>query len=330
MNDHSDKPKILLTGSTGFIGTHTAHHLVDQGYRLRCLVRKTSDTSRLPKGVELTEGHLLNFDSLRKAVKDCQGVIHVGGVVRVKRVRDFYVINRDGTSNIVKAAREEGVERFVLCSSLAAAGPSSPGSHRRWDDEPQPVTEYGKSKLSGEEMLQKGAGEMWWSIVRPPSVYGPWDIAFLTLVKWVKRGFKLRIGDGKTVISLIHASDLARALTLTIEADRPSGKIWFATDGADHDLPELTEAIERALDREARWINIPKWVTPAVAWLIEMFAEFRGDAALLSRAKLAELMQPAWTCDDEPFREATGYREKFNLTEGMAQTVEWYLDHKWI
>jgi nucleoside-diphosphate-sugar epimerase len=116
--------RVLVTGGTGFVGTHTVQHLVRQGYVVRCLVRSTSDRSRLPEEVELAEGHLLNFASLQRAAADCWGVIHVGGVVRVRVARDFLRVNRDGTANLTKAAREAGVERFVLCGSQAAAGPT--------------------------------------------------------------------------------------------------------------------------------------------------------------------------------------------------------------
>ncbi|MDP8240768.1 MAG: NAD-dependent epimerase/dehydratase family protein [Candidatus Hatepunaea meridiana] len=322
--------KILLTGSTGFVGTHTAQHLVERGYNLRCLVRNTSDTSRLPRNVELATGSLSNYESLKRAVKGCWGVMHVGGIVRAQQVRDFYLVNRDGTSNLITAACEAGVERFMLCSSIAAVGPSTPARQRQTDERPNPITDYGRSKLAGEEVLQKGAGEMWWCVVRPPPVYGPWDVAFYTLVKWVNRGFKIRLGEGKMPLSIIHGADLARAMTLAIEADHPSGAKWFATDGADHDLPELLGAIESALDKNARWITIPEWIAPGVARIIEFTAKLRGDTALLSRQKLDEMLQPAWTCDDEPLRKATGYREMFNLEDGMRQTVEWYFEQRWI
>ena len=330
VENQAEKRLLLLTGATGFIGTHTAQLLVQQGYRLRCLVRKSSDVSRLPKDVELAEGHLLKYESLQQAVRGCWGVIHVGGVIRVKQRRDFYLINRDGTANMVKAAREAGVERFLLCSSLAAAGPSAPDERREWDELPKPVTDYGKSKLAGEEAVQKGAGEMWYCIVRPPSVYGPWDRAFLTLVKWVRRGIKIKLGDGKMPFAVIHCADLARAMAMAIEADHPSGAIWFATDGRDHTVPEIMKIIEEALEKETRWVTIPEWVAPAVVRGIELFAEMRGGKALFSRDKLSELMQPAWTCNDEPFREATGYCEMFNLSDGLHQTVKWYKQQGWI
>jgi len=329
MKNRSEKP-ILLTGSTGFVGTHTARQLVDQGCRVRCLVRKTSDVSRLPSEAEQTVGHLMNYESLKQAVKGCQAVIHVGGIVRARQPREFYLVNRDGTANLTKAAVEAGVGRFVLCSSQAAAGPSTPDRRRRWADPPNPVTEYGKSKLSGEEALQKRAGDMWYCIIRPPAIYGPFDYGFYTLVRWIKWGFKLKLGAGKMPIALIHVADLARVLTLALAANHPSGAVWFATDGGDHTLLEINAAIENALGKRARWITIPEWVAPGIASVIELVAGISGGAALLSRNKLNELTQPAWTCDDTPFREATGFKERFDLYTGWQDTVDWYRANGWI
>lgn len=333
MNDLSDlviKPTVLLTGATGFIGTHTVKMLLEDGYNVRCLVRPTSDISRLPKEVELIEGHLLNYHSLQAAVQDCWGVMHVGGVVRVKHIRDFYLVNRDGTSNLVKAARKAGVERFLLCSSQAAGGPSRVDRRRRVEDISTPVTEYGRSKAAGEDALRGDAGEMWWCIVRPPAVYGPWDVAFLTFVKWVQRGFKLRLGSGKMPFSLIHGEDLARAMIKALRSNYKSRATWYATDGQDHTMQDLGEAVERALGKRAIWLTIPLWAAPSIAKLIESLARARGETALLSRQKVIELVQPAWTCDDTPFRRETNYKERYQLIDGMAQTVDWYKKSGWI
>ena len=173
MSDDADSRggdrRLLLTGGTGFVGVHAARHLLQKGHRLRCLVRPTSDRSRLPEGIELAEGQLLNFESLQRAAEGCREVVHLGGLTRAGNPRDFHLINRDGTANLVRAAREGGVERFILCSSQSAAGPSTPQRRRLDRDPPGPVSEYGRSKLEGEEALKTGAGEMWWCILRPPS-----------------------------------------------------------------------------------------------------------------------------------------------------------------
>jgi len=328
-NDSSFRT-IFLTGATGFVGVHAAHELVRSGYRVRCLVRKGSERKRLPEAVELIEGALSDEASLRQGVEGCWGVMHIGGIVRARNMDEFLRVNRDGTALLAKVAREAGVERFTLCSSQAAGGPGTRERRRSVDDPPAPVTYYGRSKLAGEEALAENAGNLWWSIIRPPAVYGPYDYAFFTFVEWVKWGFKLRLGDGRNLFALIHVEDLARALRLALEADAPSGRIWYATDGVNHTLFDMGDAVEKAVGKKAIWIPIPMSAAPAIARVIETIANARGEIALLSRQKVIELTQPAWTCDDEPLRRETGYQNQFDLTSGMAQTVRWYREKGWI
>lgn len=284
----------------------------------------------MPEEVEFVVGDVTDMSNLPNAVRDCFGVVHVGGVVKARRTEHFYAVNRDGATNLIKAARDAGVERFVLCSSQAAGGPSHSDLRRKPDDLPEPVSEYGRSKLAGEAMLQKHAGDMWHWTIRPPAVYGPYDVAFLSLVRGVKYGVKLNIGSRDNKFALIHGEDLAQALILGLSADSPSGKIWYATDGADHTSRELGAAVEQAMNRKAIDLNIPVGIVRMTASFNEILAGITGGSALLSREKIAELTQPNWTCDDSGFRQVTGFKQRFNLTDGMKQTVNWYREHWWI
>ncbi|MFH0766381.1 MAG: NAD(P)-dependent oxidoreductase [Calditrichota bacterium] len=323
------KPLILLTGGTGFVGAPTAHRLIQAGFRVRALARPTSDRTRLPAKAQPIIGHLLNYQSLQEAVKDCWGVIHVAGAVKVDKPRDFYRVNRDGSANLVRAAAEAGVVRFVLCSSQAAAGPSPDIHPVKPEDPPHPITEYGRSKLAGEQVLQENAGAVWWSVIRPPAVYGPFDTAFLPLARAVKHGFKFRIGKGSK-FSLIYVEDLAEALTLMLVAGTPSGEIHYATDGAEHTVEELADSLEKALGKTARWIKIPVSAANGAALVNETLAKLFNKTPFFNRQKILELTQPVWTCDDSSLRQSVGYREKYNLQQGMAQTIRWYKQKGWL
>src|SRR5256886_11516969 len=118
--------------------------------------------------------------------------------------------NRDGTANRLEAAAEAPPRRFVLVSSLAAAGPTTPG-HPVDERRPQvPVSDYGRSKLAAEVLVR--AMSFPWTIVRPPIVYGEWDHGILTAFKLVRVGVVPRFGDGSQQLSVIYAGDLAEAL----------------------------------------------------------------------------------------------------------------------
>lgn len=299
------------------------------GYKIRCLVRPRSDRSHLPSGAEIVQGHILDFNSLKSSMKGCRAVIHIAGVVKVKQERDFFLINRDGVANVAKAASESGVERFLLCSSLAAAGPPLDETPRKPDDPPHPITVYGKSKLQGEEALKNCAENMWWGIIRPPAVYGPSDTSFLPLIKSIKRGFALKLGQGSK-FSLIYAGDLARSMLLLLEINHSSGSIWYATDGYVHTDDELTNTISSILKTNPKKITIPIPIIKSLGALNQTIAGMTGKTAFFGKDKVRELTCPIYTCDDTTLREETGYREQWDLFDGMTQTINWYKSQGWL
>ncbi len=321
--------KIFLTGGTGFVGSNTAHYLVEIGYNLRCLVRPTSDRSTLPPGVELAEGHLTDKESLRRGVEDCWGAVHIGGAVKAASLQDFYTINREGTALLTQVARESGVERFIYCSSQAAAGPAKGARRIKESDAPVPVTNYGRSKLAGERALAENADGMWWCIVRPPAVYGPKDTSFLSLAKGIKRGFKLRLGQGSK-FSIIHAADLSRAFVLALEADQPPGGIYFATDGRNHDDRELSGLIEAILKKKAFMLRIPVSAALAAAAVNSLAGKLTGKTVFITPDKIRDLTQGSYICDDSLLRDATGYKEQYDLETGLKQTIDWYQEKGWL
>src|SRR5204863_6941414 len=139
---------------------------------------------------------------------------------------EFMKANRDGTANVVEAAAAAPhPPRVVLVSSVAAAGPSRPGQPIDEGRPPAPVTDYGRSKLAGELIVR--TGEVPWTIVRPPVVYGEWDRELLKIFKMTRRGVAAVFRDGSQELSVIYAGDLAQALIAagTTATDRKSTRL---------------------------------------------------------------------------------------------------------
>jgi len=245
------------------------------------------------------------------------------------RIDDFYRVNRDGTENLVRVARKAGLSRFLYCSSQAAAGPATGSDPRTALDPPTPITDYGKSKLAGEEAVKLAAGDMWWCIIRPPAVYGPLDLSFLPYIRGIKAGVKLRIGKGMK-FSLIYVSDLARALILALENRQSSGAIWFVTDGEAHTDLEIAEVVEQALNKHALAVNIPLWIAYGAAGINELLGKIRATPAFFSWQKVSELSSPNYTCDDRSFRRLTGFKSELDVRTGFKLTVDWYRSHGWL
>ena len=146
--------RILLTGASGFLGSHIAEQLNRQGAEVRALVRSTSDTRFLEglQNVTIQRGTLSDEDSLLAATDGVEGIIHAAGLVKARRSGDFYETNERGTANLLQAAKKNApdIERFVLISSLAVMGPSEDGRPVPEGASPNPVTHYGRSKLAAE------------------------------------------------------------------------------------------------------------------------------------------------------------------------------------
>src|SRR6185312_13128446 len=164
--------RVLVTGATGFVGSHLAEALRRRGDEVTVLARSARKAAALaPLGVRVVAGDLHDRDALRRAVEGQDLVHHVAGVIAARREADFMVANRDGTRNVVQAAEAAEVGRLVFVSSMAAAGPTIKGRPLRGDELTRPVTGYGRSKLAAEQVVT--ASRLAWTIVRPPIVYGP-------------------------------------------------------------------------------------------------------------------------------------------------------------
>ncbi|HLL82361.1 MAG TPA: NAD-dependent epimerase/dehydratase family protein, partial [Longimicrobium sp.] len=182
----------LITGGTGFVGGHLAAHLVRQGWKLRALVRPTSDTAALRAlGADLVSGDLDAADAIAAAADGADTVFHLAGATTAPSEAAFRRANTQGTRNVVSGVLRAGAKprRLVYASSYAACGPAVDGRPRRIGETPAPISAYGRSKLDGEAEARAAEGQgVEVVVLRVPAVYGPGDRAsFLPLFKLVKR-----------------------------------------------------------------------------------------------------------------------------------------------
>ena len=182
--------KVLVTGASGFLGSHIAEALVKDGHDIRVLVRETSDR-RFLAGFPHEEaiGDVTHPASLPPALAGVAAVVHAAGLVKARSPEEFDAVNAKGTANLLAALDEAapGLRRFVYVSSLAAHGPSEDGRPRPPDAPPLPITAYGRSKLKGEELVRAWRGSTRAVIIRPPVIYGPRDsqlLPFFRLARW--------------------------------------------------------------------------------------------------------------------------------------------------
>ena len=324
--------KVLVTGASGFLGGHVAEALSARGDHVRALVRKTSDTKLLKglKGVELFEGSVEQVDRVREAVDGVDAIVHCAGIVKARSDDEFFTVNVGGTSNLVEAARGRKLKRFVHVSSLEAAGPSDDGAPVPVEQE-NPVTAYGRSKLAAEKVVLSAREAMPVTVLRPGAIYGPRDGEIFEMFQSIQRGLLPMVAGGKARGVWIYATDAASACVRAIDADVPSGGVYFVDDGCGAlALRDMLADAEKAMGKKALVrANLPKPLFMAVARGVEIFGRISGKAVMLTREKADMLLQD-WVCSSEATRKDLGWEPKVPWSEGVVMAVKWYRENGWL
>jgi nucleoside-diphosphate-sugar epimerase len=321
--------KALVTGATGFVGSHLIEALRLGGVEVTALARSPKKAAALStQGIRIVSGDLHDHASLEQAATDQDVVYHVAGVVAARSEAEFLAANRDGTVNLVAAAERRGRPRFVLVSSLAAGGPSKHGAPLNGSEPPKPVTAYGRSKLASEGAVK--ASGLPWSIVRPPIVYGPRDREVLKLFRIARLGFVPVFGDGSQELSAVHAVDLASALMAVGNSPAAIGRTYNACHPEVFTSAELGRAIGVAMGRQVGTLRIPAVLGRAVLASTETLARLTGQTTILTTDKANEFFQPGWTGDPTPLIRECGWRARYDLRSGLADTYQWYRTAGWL
>lgn len=325
--------RVLVTGATGFLGSHIAEQLARQGHDVRVLVRRTSDRSFL-RHIEAEEalGDVTQPDTLPAAVEDVDAVVHAAGLTKARSAAEFEAVNAGGTANLLAAlGPAHPLRRFVLISSLGAHGPSQDGRPRPLEAPPAPVTAYGRSKLRAEELVRSWAGDgRPTTIIRPPVIYGPRDrqlLPFFHLARWRLAPL---LGDGSNAVSCVYVEDAARAAALSATAADAPSATYALDDGAVYTWRELLAAVERAVGKKALRLPSPAWAFATAALVTELYGRLRRRAVIFTRDKVVEMRQRYWVCSHDEISRDLGWQPQVGLNEGAALTAAWYRQHGWL
>lgn len=328
-----DESSVLVTGGTGFVGSHLVEVLLQRGFRVTCLIRRTSDRRYLqdPR-LRLVETELCgNAAELARLVSGHQRVFHLAGAVRALDQAGFLRANAQTTEELVEAclAAAEPPRRFVLVSSAAASGPPPEGERLSEAQPPRPVTEYGRSKLEGERRALRFAADLSLVIVRPGAIYGPRDRETLPLFRAARAGLLPALGGAGQVVNLAHVSDIVEGILLAGERPLRSGEVLLLGAEREHSLTEVAQHFERLLGRRVRLLPVPGPLLASAAFLAQSWARLRGQPAMLSLQKLPEL-RASWRFDLTAARERLGFSPRWTLEAGLADTLAWYRREGWL
>ncbi len=318
MRDHP----VLVTGATGFVGSHLAERLVAEGARVRVLVRdpyKLIDSLR--DRVEVVTGDLLQPDCFVPATRDIDTVFHVAAWLGTPNtMAAARAINVTATRQLAEAARESAVRRFIHTSSIAVYGPILSGEI----DETQPhwpVYAYGETKSLGEQAaLAARTNRFGVTVIRPAMVYGARGSAWTTLpVKLAQRGLPSLVGGGYGFSHPVYVENLVDAYLLAAQRDEALGEAFTISDG---DVPwrEFFGRYARMAGKRARSIPV------ALPWLgglaAEASAKITRRPPAISRVQLGFITGQARLSTAKAQR-LLGWSPRCSLDEGLRRTEAW-------
>ncbi|MDZ7267385.1 MAG: NAD-dependent epimerase/dehydratase family protein [candidate division KSB1 bacterium] len=322
--------KVLVTGANGFTGSHLCKHLLQRGYHVRGLVRKTSDLSLL-KGldVELVYGNFVDPGSateLHQALKGVETVYHIAAAYRTEGVPNkyFWQVNVEGTRHLLQAALRAQAGRFVHCSTVGVQGDiKNPPATEEAPYAPGDV--YQQSKLAGEKLARRFFEEhrLPGVVVRPVGIYGPGDRRFLKIFKFVNNGKFRMFGSGEVLYHMTYVDDLVAGITLAGEKPEALGQV-FTIGGSEYTtLNELVARIARALGVPVPRKHFPVWPVWMAGWLCELVCKpLRIEPPLYRRRVDFFVKDRAF--DISKARRLLGYHPQVDLDTGLKMTADWY------
>ena len=323
----------VVTGANGFVGSHLVDYLLDRGFNVRCIVRKSSNLKWLDgKNIEIFDTGLFDKDGLRKAFKDANYIFHVAGVVKSKTKEGYFKGNVETTRNLLEVALENKstIKRFLVVSSQTVVGPSIRGKIVNELTECNPITTYGRSKLAEEKLVLSFKDKLPITICRAPAVYGERDTEIFIYFQAFNRGLTTTIGLNKKELSLIHVVDLVEGFYLAAMSEKSIGEIYFISSEKFYTWQEINSLTAKILNKKPIIIKVPHSLVYTIASVAQLIALFSKQPATLNIEKAKDITQQYWTCDTSKAMRDFGYKQKISIEDGIKRTCDWYKKMKWI
>lgn len=324
---------ILITGGTGFIGSHLVDALVSKEEDIRLLVRKTSNIEKFKNlGVDIFYGDITDKNTLKGIAKDVDIVYHLAGKVGEWGASDseFIKINIEGTKNILNTSLENNVNHFIFCSTPGVLGLT--GYREAKEDLPyNPRGIYEKTKCEAEKLVMRFHEEMKLpiTIIRPDFVYGPGDMRRLKFYKLIKNNFFFMIGDGESFLHPSYISDIIYGFELVRNNRKAIGEVYNIAGPRPIMVREYLETIARVQNVTIPRFKVPKVFAVNAASFLEKISPVTNKEPLISQSKI-DFLTINHGSDISKIKNQLGYFPKIEFEDGIKRTIDWYITNKYI
>jgi len=325
--------KVLVTGASGFTGSHLARFLVEAGERVRVLVRPSSRRDFLEGlDLEFVEGDLADAESLRRAVSGTECIYHLAAVYREAKLPDrvYFDINVEGTRRLAEASLAEGGIPFIYCSTCGVHGEvADPPADETAPYHPGDI--YQETKVEAEKLLlqmheKDGLPAV---ILRPVGIYGPGDLRFLKLFRGVARRHFPMIGKGDVFYHLTHVSDVVSGFVRAARLLEARGEAFILAGARYTTVNELVDLIASEAGVPPPRLRLPAVPMIAAAAACEAVCRPLGIEPPLYRRRLDFFLKHRAFRIDKA-RRVLGWEPRVDLREGIRQTMAYYRDRGWL
>jgi nucleoside-diphosphate-sugar epimerase len=327
--------KALVTGATGFIGSHIAETLLKSGFDVRILARKSSNTKWLDHDkYEIFHADFDDSSSLRNALIGVDYVYHVAGLNFAKNKDDFKNVNTLGTLKLLEtiANNDINLKRFVYVSSQTATGPSPSLENPVNELSPRkPVTTYGLSKKMAEDHIISFGEIIPYTIIKPPAVLGPRDTAIFNLFRMMYFGFAAHIGLSPKYISMIHVGDLSRGVVMASIAEIAVNQTYFMANKEFYNWDYISDVFKVQMNRKFYFkIKVPDPIVMTFGSINGFIGGLFNKQPKFDYDKAIDFTQKFWTCSSDKAFNELGFKAEISFEDGIKDTFEWYKSNKWL
>lgn len=315
--------KILVTGGTGFIGSHLIRRLQKNNNELYCIVRnKAMVLSDNSDNINYIEADITDKKSL-SGLPVVDEVYHLAGMLGKDLVpeKNYFKLHVEGTKNLIESLNLAKLKRFIYISTPSIAGPNTADYPWTEADPPAPSNKYERSKAATEKYLKSLTLPL--TIIRPEFVYGPGDKHLLELFKAIKKRRFFILGSGQAKLQPTYIEDVIDAIVLVASKKEAVGKVYLVSGDEIVSVKDLYKIISDMLGVFQNNIKIPLWLAYSVAWLLDCLAFIIRRPLPLSISKV-KFFTSSHTFSNNKIKNELNWQPKYNLNEGFKKTIKWY------
>lgn len=322
-------PKVLVTGGTGFLGTHLVQSLVDDGIPVRVLTRSTGRARELDPRVDIVEGSVSDARACARAMQGINVVFHLAAAYREPGISDdtYRRVHVGGTRQLLELSLDQPIESFVHCSTVGVLSHiENPPADETWPHSPGDIYQETKSEAEKLALAFQKTHDFPLTVARPTPIYGPGDMRLFKLFDLISRRRFLFLGSGNVFYHMVYVDDLVRGLRLLSENPRAIGEVFILGGGEVNTLNELTGLIADELGVPRPRLHIPAWPVQILGSVVERICIPLGIEPPIYRRRV-DFFTKSRSFSIDKARTLLGYEPEVSIEDGVKRSIQWYRDN---